>query len=252
MSYIRFEKHNGTGVLYLARSEKLNAIDERFMDELQRFLDTVEGSNIRALIVTNADSDVFASGGDIGYFLTLNTANDARMMAYRMHVLLNRFEELEIPTVCAINGSAIGGGAELAVAFDIRFMRNDSFIQFKEKQIGVTTGWGGTYRLVRLVGYSTALKLLLSAEKVDAKTAIRIGLVDEIYDRDVLLKKALEFCETFSDDDLRLVRYIKRLARQSMFLERDSYMELERRLFSESWMFGKREEMMKRFVKKER
>ncbi len=248
MSYTRLEENDGVGLLILDRKEKLNAINLEFMEELSDRLDYIEKSTLKALIITSSIEDVFAAGGDIGYFLSLKSSEDARFMAYKMHILLNRFEDLAIPTVCAINGSAIGGGAELVVTFDICFMRNDSFIQFKEKEVGVTTGWGGTYRLVRRVGYSTALKLLLSAERVDAKRAKEIGLVDEIFDKDILLDRAFEFCRGFSADELRLIKHIKSLCRASIFRSREEYMELERELFSESWMFGKREKVMRKFV----
>ena len=167
-----------------------------------------------------------------------------------MHNILSRFEDLDYPTICAINGSAIGGGAEIILAFDMRFARSDIFIQFKEKAIGVTTGWGGTYRLVRLVGYNKALELLLSAKKVDAKEAKDIGLVNDIFDKSVLMSKVMEFCDKLKDDDIRLIKHIKRLAKESQFIPRDEGMQLERMLFSESWMFGKREQEMRKFMEK--
>ncbi len=248
--YIKFEEHSNIGLLTLNRSSKHNSVNEEFMQELSQLLSYLEKSDLKSLIITSSGENVFAAGGDIEYFITLTTSQDARTMSFNMHTVLNRFEDLEIPTICAINGSCIGGGAELILAFDIRFMRNDSFIQFKEKELGVTTGWGGTYRLVKKVGYSNALKLLLSADKVDAKKAKDIGLVDEIYDKDVVLEKAFEFAKSFNDEELVLIKYIKRLTKQSVTLSREEALELERKLFSYSWMLGKRENKMKNFLKK--
>ncbi len=250
MRYIKFEEKDGIGLLTLNRSSKHNSINKEFMYELGEFLSFAEKSDLKSLIITSSGENVFAAGGDIEYFITLTTPQDARTMSFNMHTILNRFEDLEIPTICAINGSCIGGGAEMVLAFDIRFMRNDSFIQFKEKQLGVTTGWGGTYRLVKNVGFSNALRLLLSADKVDAKQAKDIGLVDEIYDKDIVLEKALEFCKTFEDEELVLIKYIKKLAKKSTHLSREESLELERKLFSYSWMLGKREKKMKTFLKK--
>ncbi len=250
MKYIKFEEINKIGLLTLNRAEKHNAINKEFMRQLAEFISFLKNSDIKSLIITSSGENVFAAGGDIEYFVTLQSKKDAKKMSYEMHTVLNLFEELEIPTICAINGSCIGGGAELIMAFDIRFMRNDSFIQFKEKELGVTTGWGGTYRLVKTVGYSNALRLLLSAEKVDAKKARDIGLVDEIYDKDIVLEKAFEFAKSFNDEELVLIKYIKKLAQQSLHLEKEQAMELERELFSESWMLGKRENRMKKFLKK--
>ena len=250
MKYIKFERIDKIGLLTLNRADKHNAVNKEFMQELSEFISFVGDSDIKSLIITSSGHNVFAAGGDIEYFVTLISEEDARAMSLNMHTVLNRFEDLEIPTVCAINGSCIGGGAELIMAFDIRFMRNDSFVQFKEKELGVTTGWGGTYRLVSAVGYSRALHLLLSAEKVDAKTAEDIGLVDAVYDKDIVLEKAFEFCESFKDENLVLIKHIKQLAKKSSYFARDEAMELERELFSQSWMFGKREEKMKKFLKK--
>ncbi|AEA33776.1 enoyl-CoA hydratase/isomerase family protein [Hippea maritima] len=248
--FILFEKDNDIGILTLNRANKHNAINKEYMNELSNFLDFAEKEPLKALVATSSGKNVFAAGGDIEYFLKLTSKKDAFSMALQMHNILSRFEDLEYPTVCAINGSAIGGGAEIILAFDIRFARSNIFIQFKEKEMGVTTGWGGTYRLVNIVGYSKALKMLLSAEKIDAKQAKDIGLVDDIYEESVLLDKTLEFCYNLKDDDVKLIKYIKRLAKESQFINRDEGMQLERVLFSDSWMFGKREKQMKKFISK--
>ncbi len=248
--YIRYETIDNIAVLQLSRNDKHNAINQEFMYELLDVVDFVNKSSVKALILTTRGTDVFASGGDIKYFMSLKTYDDASDMSSYMHKIMLNFENLDIPTVCAINGSAIGGGAEITLPCDIRFLRSDSFIQFKEKEIGVTTGWGGTYRLVNLVGYSKALELLLSAKKIDAKEAKNIGLVNEIYDKDILFDKALEFCKNFSSEDIMLIKYIKKLAKESKHLKSREAMELERRLFSQSWMLGKREKEMKKFITK--
>lgn len=250
MKFLKFEKYEGIGILTLNRPEKHNSISNEYMDEFIEFLNFAEKEPLKALIVKSAGENVFSSGGDINYFLTLTSKEDAFSMALKMHNILSRFEDLEYPTVCMINGSAIGGGAEIILAFDIRFARSDIFIQFKEKEIGVTTGWGGTYRLVKLVGFNKTLELLLSAKRIDAKEAKDIGLVNEIFDKSVLMDKVMEFCHRFKDDDLRLIKHIKRLAKESQHLKREDGMQLERILFSESWMFGKREKEMKKFVEK--
>ncbi len=248
MKYLKFEEHGKIGVLTLNRIEKHNAINREFMYELNDMLTYLEKSSLKSLIVTSTGNNVFAAGGDLEYFITLTTQEDAINMSFNMHRILNRFEDLEIPTICAINGSCIGGGSEFILAFDVRFMRNDSFIQFKEKELGVTTGWGGTYRLTRKIGYSKALQLLLSAEKIDAKSAKDIGLVDEIYDKDIVFDKAFKFCKSFNDEDIALIKCIKQLAKKSKTTSREEAMETERKLFSYSWMLGKREKEMKKFL----
>ncbi|WP_051904464.1 enoyl-CoA hydratase/isomerase family protein [Hippea jasoniae] len=248
--FLLYEKDKDIGILTLNRADKHNAISKEYMDQLEEFLRYAKKEEIKALIVKSAGENVFSAGGDISYFITLKSKEDAYSMALRMHNILSDFEDLPYPTICVVNGSAVGGGAEIILAFDIRFARSDIFIQFKEKAMGVTTGWGGTYRLVRLVGYSKALELLLYAKKIDAKEAKDIGLVNEIYDKSILFEKAMEFCYGLKDDDVRLIRYIKKLSKESAHLNRDSAMQLERELFKESWMFGKRQRMMEKFLNK--
>jgi len=248
MSYVSFDKQNKIGILYLNRARKRNALNEKFMDELNDVLDSVEHSDIHALIVTSKGGDVFSSGGDIRYFITLKSKADARGMSFRMHNLLRRFEDIKIFTLCVVNGSAIGGGAELILPFDMRFLRSDSFIQFKEKYMGVTTGWGGTYRLVNLIGYSNALGVLLGAEKITADRALSLGLVNEIYDKYIIMDKAMEFCSRLSDDDVRLIKHIKNLAKYAVYANRKDAMLKEEELFSAAWMFGKRGKIMKNFL----
>ncbi len=250
MSYTSFDKQDKTGILYLNRVEKRNALNEEFMDELNDVLDSVEHSGIHALIVTSKGGNVFSSGGDISYFITLKSKTDAREMSFKMHNLLNRFEDIDILTLCVINGSAIGGGAELILPFDMRFLRSDSFIQFKEKHMGVTTGWGGTYRLVNLIGYTNALKVLMGAEKITADRALLFGLVNEVYDKYILMEKAVEFCAGLKDDDIRLIKHIKNLSKHSIYANRKDAMLKEEELFSEAWMFGKREKIMKDFLER--
>ncbi len=248
MKYLKFDETDRIGLLTLNRAEKHNAINKEFMYEMGEILSYLEKSDLKSLIITSSGKNVFAAGGDIEYFITLSTREDAYTMAFNMHTVLNRFEDLEIPTICAINGSCIGGGAEFILAFDLLYLRSDSFIQFKEKELGVTTGWGGTYRLAKRVGHSKALSFLLSAEKIDAKKAKDVGLVDEIYDKDVVLDKAFEFCYSFNEEELVLIKCIKKLSRSSINLSREEAMDFERRLFSNSWMLGKRKSQMERFL----
>jgi enoyl-CoA hydratase/carnithine racemase len=169
-----------------------------------------------------------------------------------MHNLLNEIENLQIPTIACINGSAVGGGAEFIMAFDIRFLESDSFIQFKEIQMGVTTGWGGTYRLVNLIGKSKSLELLLSAKPIYAQEALNIGLINNYFDKEVIFEETFKFCKTFAQEDLNLIKSIKSLVNQSTGKTNDEAMKKEREIFSQTWMLGKRQSIMEKFVKRKK
>jgi len=251
MRYTVFENVDNIGILTLNRYQKRNAINLEFMNEIYEIILNIKNTDIRALLVKST-GNVFCSGGDIDYFATLDSQEKAQNMSYAMHNLLNEIENLQIPTIACINGSAVGGGAEFIMAFDIRFLESDSFIQFKEIQMGVTTGWGGTYRLVNLIGKSKALELLLSAKPIYAQEALNIGLINNYFDKEVIFEETFKFCKTFAQEDLNLIKSIKSLVNQSTGKTNDEAMKKEREIFSQTWMLGKRQSIMEKFVKRKK
>ncbi|OSS43040.1 Enoyl-CoA hydratase [Desulfurella amilsii] len=251
MSYTVFENIENIGILTLSRYQKRNAINLEFMNELYQIILNIKNMDIKALLVKST-GNVFCSGGDIDYFATLDSKEKAISMSYAMHCLLNEIENLEVPTIACINGSAVGGGAEFIMAFDIRFLESDSFIQFKEIQMGVTTGWGGTYRLVNIVGKSKALELLLSAKPIYAQEALKIGLINNYFDKEVIFEETFKFCKTFAQEDLNLIKPIKTLVKHSVEKTNNEAMAQERDVFSQTWMLGKRQSIMEKFVKRKK
>ncbi|MGB9755666.1 MAG: enoyl-CoA hydratase/isomerase family protein [Desulfurella sp.] len=251
MSYTIFENIDSIGILTLNRYQKRNAINLEFMNELSQIILDIKKTYIKALVVKSSGS-VFCSGGDIDYFATLDSKEKAQDMSYTMHSLLNEIENLQIPTIACVNGNAVGGGAEFILSFDIRFLSSDSYIQFKELQMGVTTGWGGTYRLVNLVGKSKALELLLSAKPIYAQEALNIGLINNYFDKEIIFQEVLKFCKNFTLEDLELIKSIKKLVKQSIGKNNIDAMVLERNIFSNTWMFGKRQNIMEKFVKRKK
>jgi enoyl-CoA hydratase/carnithine racemase len=251
MRYTVFENVDNIGILTLNRYQKRNAINLEFMNEIYEIILNIKNTDIRALLVKST-GNVFCSGGDIDYFATLDSQEKAQNMSYAMHNLLNEIENLQIPTIACINGSAVGGGAEFIMAFDIRFLESDSFIQFKEIQMGVTTGWGGTYRLVNLIGKSKSLELLLSAKPIYAQEALNIGLINNYFDKEVIFEETFKFCKTFAQEDLNLIKSIKSLVNQSTGKTNDEAMKKEREIFSQTWMLGKRQSIMEKFVKRKK
>ncbi|AHF97968.1 MAG: enoyl-CoA hydratase/isomerase family protein [Desulfurella sp.] len=249
MSYIIFENIDDIGILTLNRYQKRNAINLEFMYELSKIISDIKNLDIKALLVKSS-GNVFCSGGDIDYFATLDSKEKAKDMAFLMHNILNEIENLQIPTIACINGSAVGGGAEFILAFDIRFLQSDSFIQFKEIQMGVTTGWGGTYRLVNLVGRSKALEILLCARPIMPEEALSIGLINNYFDKEIIVQEALKFCKSFSKENLDLIKSIKTLVKESEHLNNFNAMALERDIFSDTWMLGKRQFVMDKFTKR--
>ncbi len=183
MSYnnIRFEVDaEGVALITVHRPEKLNALNAETIGELgQAFDESAARSDVRALILTGAGEKAFVAGADIQELAGLTPA-EAQVCASRGQMVFRRLEEMRKPSVAAINGYALGGGLELAMACTVRVAASTARLGQPEVKLGILPGYGGTQRLPRLVGRGRALELLLSGEPVEAAEAHRIGLVNHV------------------------------------------------------------------------
>jgi enoyl-CoA hydratase len=173
---------DGLAVVTIDRPHARNAISLETMDQLEKALDGAEGA--AALVLTGAGDRAFVSGGDLKELSALRTESEASAMAFRMRSICDRIAGFPVPTVAALNGHALGGGAEFAVAADIRLAADDIRIGFNQVTLEIMPAWGGAERLVTLVGYSKALLLAGTGTVLDAAEAERIGLVDRVLPRE--------------------------------------------------------------------
>jgi enoyl-CoA hydratase/carnithine racemase len=160
------------------RPSVLNALD---WDAMERFAQTIQsiGEEIpRVLILTGANGG-FCAGGDLADLHPHSTEDDGRRLAALMGDALQALERFEFPTIAAIEGAAVGGGAEIAVACDLRIMADDAVLQMAQIRLGIMPGWGGGQRLLKLVGYSRAFYWLASGKRIDAQQALSCGLANE-------------------------------------------------------------------------
>lgn len=178
---VDLELVDGLAVLTIDRPHARNAISLETMDQLEKALDGATGA--RALAITGAGDRAFVSGGDLKELSALRTELDASAMAWRMRSICDRIAAFRGPTIAALNGHALGGGAEFAVAADIRLAADDIKIGFNQVALEIMPAWGGAERLVALVGYSKALLLAGTGTVIDAAEAERIGLVDRVLPR---------------------------------------------------------------------
>ncbi|MFF7468653.1 enoyl-CoA hydratase-related protein [Streptomyces sp. NPDC008092] len=172
---------DGLAVVTIDRPHARNAIDPATMGELDKALDAAEGS--KALVVTGAGDKAFVSGGDLKELARLRTEEEAAGMALRMRALCDRIAAFPGPVVAALNGHAFGGGAEVAVAADIRVAAEGIRIGFNQTKLAIVPAWGGAERLARLVGPGRALLLAGTGRVLDAGEAERLGLVDLVLPR---------------------------------------------------------------------
>src|SRR5213075_1581015 len=175
-----FEVRDGIAVLTIHRPDKLNALNDHVVLELSSAVDrlTTE-AEIKGAILTGAGPKSFVAGADIGD-LSRQGPFDGKARAQRGQAVLRRLETCGKPVIAAINGFALGGGCELAMACHIRIAGENAKFGQPEVKLGIAPGYGGTQRLPRLVGKGVALQLILSGEMIDAQEAYRIGLVNKV------------------------------------------------------------------------
>lgn len=178
---VDLEVDDGLAVLTIDRPHARNAIALDTMDQLEKALDAAAGA--RALVITGAGDRAFVSGGDLKELSALRTEEDASAMAKRMRSICDQLAGFPAPVIAALNGHAFGGGAEVAVAADIRVAADDIKIGFNQVELEIMPAWGGAERLAALVGKGRALLLAGTGTALSAVEAERIGLVDLVLPR---------------------------------------------------------------------
>ena len=175
-----YEKRNGIGYVTVNRPEKLNALNRRTMDELRECFEGIERDDeVRAVILTGAGEKAFVGGADINE-LGVQTPVQGKETSVRGQKILDLIEHLGKPVIAAINGYALGGGCELALACTIRIASENARVGQPEVKLGLIPGYAGTQRLPRLVGKGRALEMVLSGDPIGAAEAYRIGLVNQV------------------------------------------------------------------------
>ena len=167
-------------IIKINRPEVLNALDKEVAAELYTEIEIAGvDDKIKVIIITGAGERSFCAGGDIRYVANIDPIEAERYATF-MHGLLNKIENLEKPVIAAINGYALGGGCQLALACDIRIASSNARLGQPEVTIGIPPGWGGTQRLSRIVGPAKAKELIYTGKMITAKEAERIGLVNKV------------------------------------------------------------------------
>lgn len=180
MKYIQLEPRGDIAIIKINRPEALNAVNTEVIAELSRTIDIVgSDEGTRAVIITGVGERSFCAGADIAYMVTIDPMK-AEKYASSAQAVLNKIERLEKPVIAAINGFALGGGCELALVCDIRIASSNAKIGQPEVTIGIPPGWGGTQRLVRIVGPAKAKELIFTGKMITAEEAVQIGLVNKV------------------------------------------------------------------------
>jgi enoyl-CoA hydratase len=208
---VDIERRDAVAVLTLNRPEALNAISPQMLDQLDERLGEIEGDPaLGAVVLTGAGEKAFCAGADVGHVRTAG-ALEARAFAQRGHEVAHRIESLHKPVVAAVNGYALGGGCEIALACDVRVAAEGARFGQPEVALGVIPGWGGTQRLARTTSVGFAKEMILTGRPVTADEALRAGLVTHVHPATDLLARAVELAEAIARQPSSAVTAAKRL-----------------------------------------
>ena len=215
MSFVKFEKQGNVAVLTIDRPEALNALNSQVLCDLDAAISQVEADDeVRVVVLTGAGRS-FVAGADIGEMVNFSAIDGKKFGVHGGSIFL-RLENLSKPVIAAVNGFALGGGCELAMACDIRIASEKAKFGQPEVGLGITPGFGGTQRLPRIVGISKAMELILTAKVIKAAEAKAIGLVSEVYPAEELMDKALELANAICANAPIAVSESKRCIRMGM------------------------------------
>ncbi len=196
---VAVELDGSTAVVTLNRPNVLNALNAQLLGELSSALMELEhNDDVRAIVITGSGAKAFAAGADIGELNALPNAVEGAEKARVGQAITLQIERLRKPVIMAVNGFALGGGCELAMAGDIRIASENARFGQPEVNLGLIPGYGGSQRTTRLVGRGMAMYLCLTGEMIDAQEALRIGLVQKVVPQDALLTEAKKIAQTIA------------------------------------------------------
>ncbi len=236
-------------VLTIDKPKSLNALDEILLGQLADRFEEAVTEGARCVVVTGAGEKAFVAGADIATMKPMGP-KQARRFSQKGHALVETIETLEVPVIAAVNGFALGGGLELALACDIRVASENAAFGVPEVTLGVIPGFGGTQRLTRLVGLGPGLELILTGERIDAERAHELGLVSRVVPQGEALDTALEIAGTITGNAPVAVELAKQAARRGFDASRATGDALETEAFAACFATEDQAEGMQAFLDK--
>jgi enoyl-CoA hydratase len=244
------QPEEGIYLLTVNRPKALNALDAATLDEIAAAIGKIAGDDrARVLLVTGAGEKAFVAGADIAEMQNA-TLEQAREFSEKGARVMHALEALPVPVIALVNGYALGGGCELALACDWILAADNALFGQPEVNLGIPPGFGGTQRLPRRVGPARALELLTTARQVKAQEAVAIGLANHVYPASELRAKGIEMARVISAKGPIAVRLAKRAVQNGLNLDLFSACALETDLFAEAFASEDRKEGMRAFLDK--
>lgn len=247
---VRVEQDGHVALLTMDREQALNAFNEdQLRDLLTAFQTLAERDEVRAVVLTGAGSRAFAAGADVKAMATMS-AQEGLAFGRLGHEAASAIERLPQPVIAAVNGFALGGGCEIALACDIRLAAEGAIFAQPEVTLGILPGWGGSQRLPRLIGPGRASEMILTGRRVGADEALSWGLVNAVHPAGRLLDEAKALASRIAENSPMAVRRAKRTMQLALAGDPAFGMEREAEAFGESFGSADQREGMTAFVEK--
>ena len=245
---IRVDREDAVAVVTVDRQDALNALDVATLTQLRDELRALaDDEATRVVVLTGAGERAFIAGADIKYMSDLGV-DEATAWGALGHEVGRLLETMPKPTIAGVNGFALGGGCELALACDVRYASSHAKLGQPEVNLGIIPGWGGTQRLARVCGLGVAKELIFTGRTVDAEEALRIGLVNAVHDP--VLDKARETAEQLASKSPVALRVMKQLANRALSGDHRMNLDAEAESFGELFSTEDAKEGLAAFVEK--
>ncbi len=245
---LSLKKEDKVGIITISRPQALNALNSAFFNEMESMLNEVENDNDVSVLIITGEGKAFVAGADIAEMSDM-TKGEGYEFSKRGQEVFNKIENFPKPVIAAVNGFALGGGCELAMACDFRIAGTKAKFGQPEVNLGLIPGYAGTQRMARLIGLADALYLLYTADMIDAAEAFRLRLVQKVVDQESLMEETVAIARKIASKGPQAVKKIKKVTVQGLKKEFKEGCELESKEFS-SLFENEGAEGMKAFLEK--
>jgi enoyl-CoA hydratase len=227
--FLKFDVQEGIATVTISQPKALNALNSQFFREMDRMVAEIKTRHDIKVMIITGEGKAFVAGADIAEMVEM-TPEQAREFSTTGHKTFRSLELLDIPVIAAVNGFALGGGCELAMACDMRIASSKAKFGQPEANLGLIPGYAGTQRLPRMVGLGNALLMLFSGDMITAEEALRIGLVQKVVEPEQLMTETMQLAKKIASKGPKAVRLVKKVVRQGMLegFEKGSAVEVDK------------------------
>ena len=247
-NFLKVERNEGITLMKISAPKSLNALNSTILKEIDDFIGSLDATT-RVLIITGDGEKSFVAGADISEMAHLDEPQGFEFGRLGAQVF-RRIETLPIPVIAAVNGFALGGGCELAMSCDIRIASNKAKFGQPEVGLGIIPGFSGTYRLPKLIGQGYAKEMIYTGKVIRADEALRIGLVNAVYEPEELMDKAMEMAQMMLKNAPVGISLAKQSINEGYDLDADGAIGLENKLFGKCFATSDQKEGMDAFLNK--